>query len=190
MYSVGRLRARCPRELLHESNCAWHSAPRIARSDGMMWMNSRTGPAGHPVWIGGTNLLPYRQSQRALRAATLSARMVGRGARRLRGRAGGGRLADVRTRAAGCAPALPRVELVGLAMPLAEHARPSATPMSDKRGRASRDLEPLVCLLDLLDTLSHVSADDVVLQQLDNAHETELLAISKDLWRPRSGLKN
>ena len=25
----------------------------------MMWMNSRIGLAGHPVWIGGFNLLPY-----------------------------------------------------------------------------------------------------------------------------------
>ena len=74
-------------------------------------------------------------------------------------------------------------ELVGLAMPLAEHARlqRDADERSKRAARAIALSEPLVRLLDLLDTLSHVSADDVVLQQLrQRMHETELLAISKD----------
>jgi hypothetical protein len=39
----------------------------------MTWMNSRMGAAGQAVWIGGFNLLPYRQrdARRARRRCLL-----------------------------------------------------------------------------------------------------------------------
>jgi Tfp pilus assembly protein PilN len=149
----------------------------------MMWMNSRTGPAGHPVWIGGFNLLPYRQrnarcARRRCLLEWLGAALVGCAAVLV---AGGWQTFE-RARLDAQRAAI-ESELVGLAMPLAEHARlqRDADERSKRAARAVALSEPLVRLLDLLDTLSHVSADDVVLQQLrQRMHETELLAISKD----------
>ena len=61
----------------------------------MTWMNSRMGMAGHPIWIGGFNLLPYRQrdARRARRRCLLE--WSGRGVGRLRRRTGGGGLAGI-----------------------------------------------------------------------------------------------
>lgn len=149
----------------------------------MTWMNSRTGVAGHPVWIGGFNLLPYRQrnarcARRRCLLEWLGAALVGCAA--VLAAAGWqaferGRLDAQRVSSEN--------ELARLAVPLAEHARlqHDADERSKRAARAIALSGPLVHLLDLLDTLSHVSADDVVLQQLrQHMHETELLAISRD----------
>jgi Tfp pilus assembly protein PilN len=149
----------------------------------MMWMNSRIGPAGHPVWIGGFNLLPYRQrearcARRRCLLEWLGAALVGCAAVL----AAGGWQTFERARLE-AQRASSENELIGLAVPLAEHARlqRDADERSKRAARAVALSGPLVRLLDLLDTLSHVSADDVVLQQLrQRMHETELLAISKD----------
>ncbi|SDI78369.1 type IV pilus assembly protein PilN [Paraburkholderia phenazinium] len=149
----------------------------------MTWMNSRMGAAGQAVWIGGFNLLPYRQ----------------RDARRARRRC---LLECLGAALLGCAAVLAvagwqtfertrldtqRVssehELARLAPPLAEHARlrHEADQRNHRYTRAVALSAPLMRLLDLLDTLSRLPTDDVALQQLrQRGHETELLATSRD----------
>jgi type IV pilus assembly protein PilN len=73
--------------------------------------------------------------------------------------------------------------LAQLTAPLAEHARLSHDV--DERGkrvtRAVALAKPLTRLFDLLDTVSGMPAEGVVLQQLrQRIHETELLATSND----------
>lgn len=161
----------------------------------MTWMNLRMGAAGQAVWIGGFNLLPYRQ----------------RDARRARRRC----LLEWLTAALlGCAAVLAvagwqtfertqldtqRVssehELARLATPLAEHTRlhHEADERSYRGTRAVALSAPSIRLLDLLDTLSRVPSDDVTLQQLrQRGHETDLLATSRDplastLWLKQLG---
>jgi Tfp pilus assembly protein PilN len=149
----------------------------------MTWMNSRMGAAGHPVWIGGFNLLPYRQrearcARRRCLFEWLGAAFVGCAA--VLAAAGWQSFERARLdaqRASG------ENELTRLAGPLAEHAR-LEHDLDERSKRAARAITlsaPLGHLLDLLDTLSQMSADDVVLQQLrQRAHETELLATSRD----------
>jgi Tfp pilus assembly protein PilN len=134
----------------------------------MTWMNLRMGLAGQPVWIGGFNLLPYRQ----------------RDARRARRRC---LLEWLGAAFVGCAAVLAVAsserELANLAVPLAEQARlrRDAEEQGKRAARAVALSAPLTRLLDLLDTLSRVPADGVVLQQLrQHAYETELLATSTD----------
>lgn len=149
----------------------------------MTWMNQHIGAGGRRVWMGGFNLLPYRQ----------------RDARRARRRCFGEWLGAALF---GCALVLTVVgwqsfersrldeqrisaehAFAQLAAPLAEQTR--LQHEREERGksaaRAAALSEPLTHITDLLDTLSHVSADGVVLQQLrQRVHETELLATSKD----------
>jgi Tfp pilus assembly protein PilN len=149
----------------------------------MTWMNSRMGAAGQPIWIGGFNLLPYRQrdARRARRRCLLEwlgAALAGCAAMLAvagwqafeRGRLDAQRVSSER-------------ELAHPAAPLAEEARlrHDAEEQGKRAARAVVLSEPLTRLLDLLDTLSRVPADGVVLQQLrQHAHETELLATSTD----------
>ncbi|MFM0044733.1 fimbrial assembly protein [Paraburkholderia sediminicola] len=133
-------------------------------------------------WLGGFNLLPYRQ----------------RNARLARGR----RLFEwVAAALTGFAAVLAIVgwqafekaqidsrrasieqSLTQLAMPLAEHARLLRTQDEQRKGaaRAMTLSGPLTHLRDLLDALSFEPGDGVVLQQLrQREHETELLATSR-----------
>ncbi|WP_429283673.1 fimbrial assembly protein [Paraburkholderia sp. GAS41] len=146
-------------------------------------MNSRMGPAGRPIWIGGFNLLPYRQ--RNARLARRRCLLEWAGAA-LSGCAAvlavAGWQAFERARLDAHRTSHER-ELAQLAVPLAEHARLQRDAQEyGKRGARARELSaPLTRLLDLLDTLSRVPADGVVLQQFrQHAYETELLATSTD----------
>jgi Tfp pilus assembly protein PilN len=149
----------------------------------MMWMNSRMGAAGQAIWIGGFNLLPYRQrdARRARRRRLLEwlgAALLGCTA--VLAVAGWQTFERVRLDAQRAAT---EHELVGLAAPLAEHARlhREVDQRNQRSARAVTLSGPLVRLLDLLDTLSRMPADDVTLQQLrQRGHETELLATSRD----------
>lgn len=149
----------------------------------MMWMNSRMGTAGRPVWIGGFNLLPYRQrdarlARRRCLLEWLSAAVLGCGAVL----AVAGWQASERARLDAHRAASER-ELEHFAVPLAEQARlqHDAEEQGKRAARALALSAPLTRLLDLLDTLSSVPADGVVLQQLrQHAYETELLATSTD----------
>jgi len=149
----------------------------------MSWMNSRMGTAGHPVWIGGFNLLPYRQrdarlARRCCLLEWLGAALIGCTAVL----AVAGWQMFERSRLDAQRAASER-ELAALAVPLAELARlrHDAEEQGKRGARAVALSAPLTRLLDLLDTLSRVPADGVVLQQLrQHAHETELLATSTD----------
>lgn len=134
------------------------------------------------TWLGGFNLLPYRQ-----RNARLARR------RRL--------LEWLAAALAGFAAVLALIawqaferarldarrasieqSLVQLAMPLAEHARLLRVQDEQRKGvaRAMTLSEPLTHLRDLLDALSFEHGDGVVLQQMrQREHETELLATSR-----------
>lgn len=134
------------------------------------------------LWLGGFNLLPYRQRNARL-------------ARRQR------LLEWVAAALAGLAAVLAVVgwqafekarldaqrasieqSLTQLATPLAEHARLLRAQEEQRRGaaRAMSLSEPLMYLRDLLDALSFEPGDSVVLQQLrQREHETELLATSR-----------
>ena len=133
-------------------------------------------------WLGGFNLLPYRQ-----RNARLARR------RRV--------LEWLVAALAGCAAVLAlagwqafekaRLDaqrasiehtLTGLTAPLAEHATllRAQDELRKHAARAASLSEPLTHLLDLLDALSFEPGDGVVLRQLrQREHETELLATSR-----------
>ncbi len=133
-------------------------------------------------WLGGFNLLPYRQ-----RNARLARRRCV--------------LECVAAAFAGCAAVLAlagwqafekarldaqRVSieqsLAQLTVPLAEHAGLLLAQDKQRTGaaRAKALSEPLTHLRDLLDALSFEPGDSVVLQQLrQREHETELLATSR-----------
>ena len=133
-------------------------------------------------WLGGFNLLPYRQ-----RNAQLARRR--RFKEWLAAALGGGAalLAVIGWQAAAKA----RIDaqrlslehtLSDLSAPLAEHAR--LVQAQDERhqgeARAKTLSEPLAHLRDLLDALSVEPGDGVVLQQLRHGeHETALLATSR-----------
>jgi Tfp pilus assembly protein PilN len=143
---------------------------------------SRHGASFAPLWLGGFNLLPYRQR---------NTRLAHR--RRL--------LEWVAAAVAGLAAVLALVgwqaferarldaqrasidqSLTQLAAPLAEHTRLLREQDEQRKGvaRAVSLSEPLTHLRDLLDALSFEPGDGVVLQQLrQREHETELLATSR-----------
>jgi Tfp pilus assembly protein PilN len=149
----------------------------------MTSLNSHVGPGRHRPWIGGFNLLPYRRSnaRRARRRCLIEwliAAVVGCAA--LLGTMGW--QAFERTQLDAQRASSERV-LTQLNAPLAEHAR--LVHDADERGkRAIRAValsRPLTRLLDLLDTLSNMPAEGVILQQLrQRVHETELLATSNN----------
>jgi Tfp pilus assembly protein PilN len=149
----------------------------------MSGVNARMSATGRPVWIGGFNLLPYRQrnarlARRRCLIEWLAAVLVGCAAVLTIV----GWQAFERTRLDAQRAATER-ELASLAAPLAEQARlrRDAEEQGKRAARAVVLTEPLTRLLDLLDMLSRVPADGVVLQQLkQHAHETELLATSTD----------
>ncbi|WP_144151179.1 fimbrial assembly protein [Paraburkholderia sp. BCC1885] len=149
----------------------------------MSGVNARMSAAGRPVWIGGFNLLPHRQrnarlARRRCLIEWLAAVLVGCAAVLTIV----GWQAFERTRLDAQRAATER-ELASLAAPLAEQARlrRDAEEQGKRAARAVVLTEPLTRLLDLLDMLSRVPADGVVLQQLkQHAHETELLATSTD----------
>jgi Tfp pilus assembly protein PilN len=146
-------------------------------------MNSRMKAAGHAVWTGGFNLLPYRQRdarrvRRRCQLEWLGAALLGCAA--ILAVAGWQNFECARLDAQ---RATSEHELARLAAPLAEHARlhREADQRNQRSTRTVALSGPLVRLLDLLDTLSRVPADDVILQQLrQRAHETEMLATSRD----------
>ena len=133
-------------------------------------------------WLGGFNLLPYRQRNARL-------------ARRARVREW------VAAALAGCAAVLvlagwqvvekARLDaqrasleesLVQLSAPLAEHAKLLRAQDEQRKSaaRAASLSEPLTHLFDLLEALSFEPGDGVVLRQLrQREHETELLATSR-----------
>lgn len=132
-------------------------------------------------WLGGFNLLPYRQrNARAARRRCLrewaAAAVVG--------------CAGVLALAAWQAIGKVRIDaqrasieqsLTGIAAPLAEHARLTRAQDEQRKdaARATTLSEPLVHLRDLLDALSFEPGDGVVLRQLrQREHDTELLATS------------
>ncbi|MDE1008477.1 MAG: fimbrial assembly protein [Paraburkholderia fungorum] len=143
---------------------------------------SRHGASFAPLWLGGFNLLPYRQR---------NTRLAHR--RRL--------LEWVAAAVAGLAAVLALVgwqaferarldalrasidqSLTQLAAPLAEHTRLLRQQDEQRKGaaRAVSLSEPLTHLRDLLDALSFEPGHGVVLQQLrQREHETELLATSR-----------
>ena len=140
------------------------------------------GPRFSRAWLGGFNLLPYRQ-----RNARLARR------RRL--------LEWAAAAFIGCAAVLPLVgwhaierarldaqrasiekSLMQLNAPLAEHATLLRARDQQRKdaARAKSLSDPLTHLRDLLDALSFEPGDGVVLQRLrQREHETELLATSR-----------
>jgi type IV pilus assembly protein PilN len=150
-------------------------------ADSPATVRSRAARAKRP-WLGGFNLLPYRQ----------------RNARLARRR----RVCEwVAAVFAGCAAvialagwqAFERAHIdaqrasiehafTDLGAPLAEHAKLQRAQDESRQhaARAKSLSEPLAHLLDLLEALSFEPGDDVVLRQLrQREHETELLATSR-----------
>ncbi|RFU43911.1 fimbrial assembly protein [Paraburkholderia sp. DHOC27] len=147
----------------------------------MTTLNSHFGHGGHRVWIGGFNLLPYRRrnarrARRRLLIEWLVAALCGSLA--VLGTIGWQAFERARLDAQ---HASSERALAQMATPLAEHARLShdANERSKRAALASTLSSPLTRLLDLLDTLSNMPAEGVILQQLrQRVHETELLATS------------
>ncbi|HZZ10162.1 MAG TPA: fimbrial assembly protein [Paraburkholderia sp.] len=134
------------------------------------------------LWLGGFNLLPYRQRNARLARRRCVLEWTG-------------------AALAGCVAVLifagwqgyekkqfdderTSIEqtLATLAAPLAEHAKLALAQDQQRQGvaRAKRLSEPLVRLRDLLDALSFEPGEGVVLQQLrQRENETDLLATSR-----------
>ncbi|RDJ99245.1 fimbrial assembly protein [Paraburkholderia lacunae] len=132
-------------------------------------------------WLGGFNLLPYRQRNARLARRRCLLEWIGAclaGCAAVLALAGW--LAFERTRLDAQRASLER-SLAQLAAPLAEHAKLLRAQDEQRKGaaRAVSLSEPLTHLRDLLDALSFEPGDGVVLQQLrQSEHETELLATS------------
>lgn len=133
-------------------------------------------------WLGGFNLLPYRQRNARLARRRCLLEWV---AAALAGSAAvlavAGWQAFERARLDTQRASIEQ-SLTQLAVPLAEHARLLRTQDEQRKGavRAMSLSEPLTHLRDLLDALSFEPGDGVVLQQLrQREHETELLATSR-----------
>jgi Tfp pilus assembly protein PilN len=147
----------------------------------MTSLNSHFGGGRHQASIGGFNLLPYRRNnaRRARRRCLiewLAAALFGCVA--LLGIAGWQAVERARLDAQ---RASSEQVLAQLTAPLAEHTRLShdADERSKRTVRAVALSIPLTRLLDLLDTLSNMPAEGVILQQIrQRVHETELLATS------------
>jgi type IV pilus assembly protein PilN len=152
-----------------------------AAGDSRAAVPSRAARLARP-WLGGFNLLPYRQRNARLARRRRVCEWVAAGF-------------------AGCAAVLAlagwqalektRIDaqrvsiehaLVELAAPLSEHAKLQRAQDESRQhaARATSLSEPLVHLLDLLEALSFEPGDGVVLRQLrQREHETELLATSQ-----------
>ena len=133
-------------------------------------------------WLGGFNLLPYRQRNARLARRR---RLLEWFAAALAGFAAVlalvGWQAFERARLDAQRASIEQ-SLTQLAEPLAEHARLLRAQDEQRKGvaRAMNLSEPLTHLRDLLDALSFEPGDGVVLQQLrQREHETELLATSR-----------
>jgi Tfp pilus assembly protein PilN len=132
-------------------------------------------------WLGGFNLLPYRQRnarlarRRCMRDWALAACVGAAGVLLV---AGWQTFATARldARRAAAVQALTRLDT-----PLAEHAKLSRAQEEQRKTatRAASLATPLAHLRDLLEALSFESGDGVVLRQLrQREYETELLATS------------
>ncbi|MGF6510798.1 fimbrial assembly protein [Paraburkholderia sp. 32] len=134
-------------------------------------------------WLGGFNLLPYRQRnvrlarRRCMRDWAVAACVGAAGVSLVAGwQSFAAARLDARRAAAGHA-------LTPLAVPLAEHAKLSRAEQDEREAaaRAASLARPLAHLRDLLDALSFEPGDRVVLRQLrQREYETELLATSSD----------
>ncbi|WP_240162859.1 fimbrial assembly protein [Paraburkholderia sp. Cy-641] len=133
-------------------------------------------------WLGGFNLLPYRQRnarlarRRCLRDWAVAACV---GAAGVLAFAGWQAVEKTRLEAR---RALAEQALAQLAAPLAEHAklRRAQDEQRNDAARATSLSVPLAHLLDLLEVLSFEPGDGVVLRQLrQREYETELLATSR-----------
>lgn len=136
-----------------------------------------------PVWIGGFNLLPYRQRDaRLARKRRVVEWLVAALCGCVAVAAVIGWQALNRARVDAMRETAERT-LAGMSSPLAEHVR-LVREASDERQqnmRATALSEPLVHLLDLLDAMSRDPIEEVVVRQLRHReHETELLAVSTD----------
>ncbi|WP_408462625.1 fimbrial assembly protein [Paraburkholderia fungorum] len=133
-------------------------------------------------WLGGFNLLPYRQrNARLARRRRLLEWVAAALAGLVAVLALVGWQAFERARLDAQRASIEQ-SLTQLAKPLAEHARLLRAQDEQRRGaaRALSLSEPLTYLRDLLDALSFEPGDGVVLQQLrQREHETELLATSR-----------
>ncbi|CAE6771935.1 fimbrial assembly protein [Paraburkholderia nemoris] len=134
------------------------------------------------AWLGGFNLLPYRQRNARLARRR---RLLEWFAAALAGFAAVfalvGWQAFERARLDAQRASIEQ-SLAQLAEPLAEHARLLRVQDEQRKGvaRAMNLSEPLTHLRDLLDALSFEPGDGVVLQQMrQREHETELLATSR-----------
>ncbi|MFM0503651.1 fimbrial assembly protein [Paraburkholderia caffeinilytica] len=143
---------------------------------------STRGERVAPPWLGGFNLLPYRQRNARLARRQ---RLLEWTAGALAGLAAVVALAGwqvfEKTRFDARRVSIEQ-SLAQLAGPLAEHAGLLRVQDEQRKGvaRAMNLSEPLVHLRDLLDALSFEPGDGVVLQQLrQREHETELLATSR-----------
>jgi Tfp pilus assembly protein PilN len=133
-------------------------------------------------WLGGFNLLPYRQRNARL---ARQRRLLEWGAAALAGFAAVlalvGWQAFERARLDAQRASIEQ-SLTQLAVPLAEHASLLQAQEAQSKGaaRAATLSEPLIQLRDLLNALSFEPGDGVVLHQLrQREHETELLATSR-----------
>ncbi|RKT25264.1 type IV pilus assembly protein PilN [Paraburkholderia sp. RAU2J] len=144
-------------------------------------VSSRAARLTRP-WLGGFNLMPYRQRNvrlaRRRRACEWGAAVLAGCAAVL---ALAGWQAFGKARLDAQRASIERA-LAGLTVPLAEHATllRERDELRKHAARATSLSEPLAHLLDLLETLSFEPGDGVVLRQLrQREHETELLATSR-----------
>lgn len=133
-------------------------------------------------WLGGFNLLPYRQRNvRLLRRQRLLEWVAAALAGFAAVLALIGWQASEKSRIDAQRASIEQ-SLTHMAMPLAEHARLLRAQDEQRKGaaRAMNLSKPLTHLRDLLDALSFEPGDGVVLQQLrQREHETELFATSR-----------
>jgi Tfp pilus assembly protein PilN len=153
----------------------------LSFSSGAPASSARRERAATQGWLGGFNLLPYRQRnarlarRRCMRDWALAACVGAAGVLLVAGwqTFATARL-DARRAAAG-------QELTQLATSLAEHAKLSRAQQEQREtaARAASLATPLAHLRDLLEALSFEPGDGVVLRQLrQREYETELLATS------------
>jgi type IV pilus assembly protein PilN len=154
---------------------------RLSFSSGALAGPDQREPLAAVPWLGGFNLLPYRQRnarlarRRCLRDWAMAA-CVGAAAVSLV--AGWQTFAAAQLDARRAASA---DELARLAAPLAEHAKLSRAAQERRQSaaRAASLATPLAHLRDLLEALSFEPGDGVVLRQLrQREYETELRATS------------
>jgi type IV pilus assembly protein PilN len=149
---------------------------------GLVMQPSTPGVRFARSWLGGFNLLPYRQrNARLLHRQRLLEWLAAALAGFAAVLALIGWQAFERSRLDAQRASIEQ-SLTHLAVPLAEHARLLRAQDEQRKGaaRAMNLSEPLMHLRDLLDALSFEPGDGVVLQQLRHReHETELFATSR-----------